>query len=291
MKQYISIKNESPFILRFTKRWYINISIIVLLTFVLSGCYHSADKPLRPSAKFDWQLDSACSRTVSLDIPAGYNEGAVADAIERKLFPKKRASIQCKKYETMLLQTLWPEMSPRNTVNNNEFNVLGGGGTLSILLTSGALDEKDHELDRLDMSLNAIKSVFLSRVCVPRQQPNNTCYELTELAEKETRFDLTSRGVDFSQYENLDKFAYHRYVDILLPVDSNKYKKLFISCVPLEAPLIVRGMKRFPNCNQYFIYKPLNALVKVRYQRQYLSDWKLIMVRVSNLLNSFISKQ
>lgn len=288
MKQYISIKKESPFILGFTKRWYINIGIIVLLTFVLSGCFHSADTPLRPSAKFDWQLDSTCSRTVSLDIPAGYNEGAVADAIERKLFPKKQDPTQCKKYETMLLQTLWPEMAPRTIANNEEFKVRGWGRKLFISVTSGAVDPKDHAKDRLHMSLNALISVYLSRVCVPRNQRNNTCYELKDLSDKPASFGLKRVGVDFTQFPELDKSAYYRYKDIYSISKLDENLKSFIECEPMEAPLIVNGIRRFPSCSQFFIFEPMNALVEVNYHRDHLKDWQLIQDAMEKLLKSFI---
>jgi len=291
MKQYISIKKESPFILGFTKRRYINIGIIVLLTFVLSGCFHSADTPLRPSAKFDWQLDSTCSRTVSLDIPAGYNEGAVADAIERKIFPKRRPKDSCKQSEILLLNTLWPEMAPRTLENNDEFNVLGGGRELSIMITSGAIDAKVHGQNRLHMSLNSTISVFLSRVCVPRFQLNNTCYDLKKISVKPGRFGLKRTGVDFSQFPKLDKNAYHHYMDIYYPSEFGDKTKSFIRCEPLEAPLVVYGMKRFPSCSQFFIFEPMNALVKVRYQRHYLKDWNLIQLAMEKLLHSFIVEQ
>ena len=154
-----------------------------------------------------------------------------------------------------------------------------------ILVTSGAVDPAAHKEDLLHRSLHVDMDLQVMTICVPRYEPGNTCYRNREPARKPERFGLKHVGVDFSAYPDLAPDAYRHYRDIYYTPELGSKLETYISCHPDE----VKYSKRFsPSCEHFFVFEPLNALVKVSYRRVYLKDWKKIQAAVSDLLHSFI---
>ncbi len=264
---------------------------IALLLLAMAASAGSADRAIWPMASVIWPLDRAGAKTITLQIPAGYNAGAASDAIERRLFPHGRGS-GGRDVEIVLLETLWPDMAPRTSENNGEFRAPGGGRTLSIEVTSGDLDPASHATDRLHVNLG-VDLRSSKHVCVPppRLPGDAKCHDFDVLSEKPVRFGLQHMGVDFAVVPDVPRALYYRYEDIYYAPSLGDDLRTYITCTPDEAPTSGASGVFNPLCEQHFRSEPLNALVKVRYRRVYLRYWKSIQERVENLLQSFIAPQ
>ncbi|HCA27157.1 MAG TPA: hypothetical protein DEP05_05880 [Betaproteobacteria bacterium] len=242
---------------------FLGVVAILLLTAQIHGCFRSA--------------------------PPGYNMGVLGDLLEHYVYPHGMPKDPGNVKQDALLETLWPEMGPRTFGNRKTFEVRGGGRTLIIYFGSGAVDPKIHAKDQLHVILdNAISS--LKRVCIvkPKLPKGFICHHLKHLARKPDKFGLKHIGVDFSQFPDLPREDYRSYDDIYYTPQLGAALTTFVQCTANEMGPTVSGSEYFPQCDQYFIFKPLNACVNVSYRRVYLKDWRGIQAAVKKLLQSFI---
>lgn len=277
------------------RHWFFRFGIfaVLLLSARLSGCFGSPlpDRPLWPAADLDWPMDHTGTRTVRLHVSPGFSMNAAADAMEKMVYPNGRPQDPHNVRKDLLLETLWPETGPHTVANNKEFQAPGGGRTLSILVSSGAVDPEIHTQDQLHVALQADIYVYLTDVCIPRLPENAVCHHVNKLYKKPSKFGLKREGIDFSQFPDLPKELYHEYDDIYYVPEVGGGLQTYIKCTADEVGATVSGYQYIPHCQQHFIFKPLNAAVKVTYRRVYLGDWQKIQTEVEKLLQSFITKQ
>ncbi|MHB1098189.1 MAG: hypothetical protein ACYCZR_01425 [Burkholderiales bacterium] len=267
------------------------VFVVVALVGWLGGCAQSPEPntPYSPPLRLNWPLDHTGTHRVQVLVPAGYNMSAGAEWMEAVIYPHGRPTDPHNVQQDMLLETLWPEMGPHTVGNNQSFEVPGMGRMLMILIGSGAVDPAIHARDRLHIDLDTDK-FFLKQVCIPPPSlPGKAiCHDLDHLYPKPGKFGLKRVGVDFHRFPDVPKAEYRHYNDLYYTPDMGADMQTYVSCTADEVGPTVHGIAYNPLCQQYFIFRPLNAVVQVTYRRVYLKDWSGIQSAVGQFLQSTI---
>ena len=118
-------------------------SLGIGLAIVLVCCGASCAAPSGSGTRtfdYEWPMNHKGDTWITLRIPRGYGLfNGVADAMEKRVNPNGRPTSDLVE-ESLLLEALWPEMSPRTEETRPEFEVPGGGRSMHVLVHSGAID-------------------------------------------------------------------------------------------------------------------------------------------------------
>ena len=146
----------------------------------------------------------------------------------------------------------------------------------------------------LKMSIEQLKHVCIAPPVLfnPDGTSNHAvCHDRERPDEKPSRFGLKRMGVDFTKYPDLPKEQYGDLFknDIYYAPDVGKELQTVISCDAEEVDVNARKSNPIsPQCQHFFIFKPLNANVSIGYRRVYLEDWRAIQAAWEKLLQSLI---
>jgi len=112
-----------------TSKWLrsLGISLAIVLIFCRASCATPSDPSTR-TFEYDWPMNHKGNERITLRIPRGYGSfNGVADAMEKRVYPNGRPTSDLVE-ESLLLEALWPDMSPRTEQTRPEFEVLGAAG-------------------------------------------------------------------------------------------------------------------------------------------------------------------
>ena len=214
--------------------------------------------------------------------------------MKNAVYPNGRRKINDDVHEDLLLSALWPGLIPDNGENHSEFNQPGGGGLMVTLIHSAAIEDYEgRHYNALESEFNVALDSSKNRLCVG-VMAESRCYKRVAADVKSGKYGLKRLGVDFSKYPDFpvqDRSGLAER-DIFYLRGPTGDLQTVILCMSEESKTVEQGPQyhMVAQCEQKFVFKPLNALVSISYRRVYLQDWKAIEADWKQLLQSFIAE-
>lgn len=263
-----------------------------------------------PDEVLKWPYKDA-EHFITVRIPGGYRflDGAAMGAILGPHYPDPDKT---RGFSTELyIETLWPDMSPRTPLNQPEFVPPKGGIGRSLSIQayatlSGALSAEDHKKIKEDGMLYKfdgsdfttkqewmleknfhIQLLFVGVGSFGPGDPHGPYYFPVEA--QPGKFGLDRIGVDYVRHPKLLEMDRYENDGYYLR-DKQGRLQTFIMCTneTVPEPEDDPTSSYWPNCTQQFYFDPLTGIVKIRYQRKFLKDWREIQAKTEQLLQSFI---
>jgi hypothetical protein len=262
---------------------------LALILHLLVGCVQTKESGWTyPGASEPWAARGEQPK-VSVRIPERYKANMrlwITDALPAT-YPGKQQPGEPLRSE--LLSVLWPGLEPKSELNRAEFEVLGHGRRISILIQALPIADNAFSgyMDRVynsttDEALHLGEVQKLDRI---GQRYGLDVHDLSPEAAK--RYLVNQRKQSGRTYLNEQVFlatdAAGKFLTIircpheLIPDDRPKGASI------LDGPLSA-------GCEHHFSLPELQAGIKLRYSRKYLPDWVAIEAQVRTLLISFVEK-
>ncbi|MCB8823182.1 hypothetical protein [Microvirga rosea] len=259
------------------------LAVLITMIGADSAIARAASSP--PSAKgqkvvfIPWMVRNP-DRVITLRQPAGYTSlwGGAVSAWLGKDYPNQ--GIAANGAEAIFLfAALLPDLSPRTPDNLADFTRPGGGDKLEGAVEAGFIVGSDvTEGKRYEIKLSLAQR-FLVDLTEPelRNRP---------LERRAPKFGLNRIGI---QAPLPELNPYTKVKDLLFLGEDVERSPLFIVCDSDQR----RSKEEDPSakivaqCEQTMVFLPLNAVVRFRYRRVFLEDWKNIQMGVERLLWSF----
>jgi hypothetical protein len=204
---------------------------------------------------------------VTLKIPKGYIDYDIVGGLARK-------TVEADLYFTAEAITL----QPRSKENNASFVYPTSSlKQISFSIRSRYQVVPDERLERMQRTFNRWFD-FLSIPCVRTK-------------EAATRFDLERNTIDPT---TCPKVGPNARSDVLVERYADNSIKTIMDCTPDDIPDLTEQMRLGkiasyrPGCEQNYFLSELNALVTLRYPREYNKDWRDLQQRINALLITFI---
>jgi hypothetical protein len=179
-----------------------------------------------------------------------------------------------------LFSALLPDMKPWTRETLPEFKIRGGGAVVEGLVTSVLVATKaPTEEAYLRILFNTERDNLLHD---PQLRPPGVV-----IGEKPARFGLNRIGpLNLPQQRS----PYYLPEDLYFIGKSPETSPVFIVCQAEELPTREEnpGSKIFEQCKHFMQFRALSAVVRLRYRREYLKDWREIQTKVEGLLTSFL---
>jgi hypothetical protein len=262
---------------------------LALILHLLVGCVQTKESGWTyPGASEPWAARGEQPK-VSVRIPERYKDNMrlwITEALPAT-YPGKLQPGEPRR--TALLSVLWPGLEPKSELNRAEFEVLGHGRRISILIQ--ALPIADD-----------VFSGYMERVYSGATDRALYLGEAQELSQIGQRYGLDIRDLSpeaAARYlVNQRKQSDQTYLNEQVFVASDPAGKhtTIIRCThesipddrPNGAPL--RDGPLSTSCQHKFSLPELQAGIQLSYSRKYLPDWAAIEVQVRTLLISFVEK-
>lgn len=256
-------------------------AVLLGLAVALAACKGKDDVEARLKSR--WALSADATRWTTLTVPSSLT--AVDGGFE--VFDVKPGSGEGRPglHSSLLIHVLWPDMSGHTARDADEFDVPGGGRSLTIALRSPAIDViggKPFDAFALERRI-AFDS--LENVCVPTGRPvpgNVVCTHRPPSVERE-EFGLHLFGRDFATYP-IDSSDFVSQQEILEGLQPDGTLKSLIRCTPDAVPA---NLAIVPHCSMFFLDKRLNAVVETHFRKIYLPEWMSIRQKVESLVATF----
>jgi hypothetical protein len=263
----------------------------VFLSFVVVSCGAAscdADPGNQAPASVEWPLGRSGKERVTLQLD-GYlspTDRAVMAA------DRGRPIYNGQIHEEMVLSALWPGMVTSSSDNRGDFNVAGGGRLMRVLVDSAAIEDwEGHHYDALQSIFDIALDRSVNGLCVGVMAQSH-CYKREAADVKPAKYGLDRAGVDFAKYPDFpesDRSAYPER-DIYYLRGPDGALQTVILCMAEEAKTVEDGpqYRMVAQCEQNYVNRRLNALVKISYRRVYLPEWRAIQESWDRVLLSSI---
>ena len=152
-------------------------------------------------------------------------------------------------------------------------------------------DYEHRHYNALESEFEVALDASVQMVCVG-VMAQSRCYKRHAADVKPAKYGLQRLGVDFSKYPDfpeLDRSGLPERDIYYLRAPTGDLDTVIL-CTAEEAKTVEDAPKYriVGQCEQKFVFKPLNALVSINYRRVYLQDWHAIQAEWERLMQSFI---
>lgn len=285
--------------------------LIGILALTLTACGRADTTTYKiPDEVLKWPYKDT-QHFVTVRIPGGYRflGGAAMGAI---LGPNYPDPDKTRGFSTALyVETLWPDLPPRTPQNQLEFDPPKGGIGRSLSIQAYATragsiraeDRKQIEEDGRIFKFDGSHFITIPEWILEKNfhiqlegigigsygpgDPHGPYYFPVE--DLPGKFGLDRIGVDYRKYPKLLEMDRDEN-DAYYLRDKQGRLQTFIICTNESVPEPEDDPTSYywPNCTQQFYFEPLSGIVKIRYRRKYLGDWREIQTKTEQLLQSFI---